>query len=226
MITIEFLLQILLVGGLSYFVGSIPTAYVIARVRNVNVFEVGSGNMGGTNIARSMGLRWGILTVALDMLKGLFAVWLSISILQNAKVAASIVGGIAAIAGHNWSITASILHQRQTKGRFVLRGGKGASTAFGTMWLIMPPVLLIAMTILCIALILITRYVSFAVLSSYTMSTVWVTILVMQEAISAQYIIYMLFILALILWRFRENIDRLLHGTERRLGERVEAEAQ
>lgn len=220
--TTELMLQVVLVCILSYLIGSIPTAYVIARLRSINVFEVGSGNMGGTNVARSMGVKWGVLTVALDMLKGVLAVWLSTSIFQNARVAASIMGAIAAIVGHNWSLTASLLHQRHTKGKFVWRGGKGASTAFGTMWLIMPPVLLVAMTALCVVLIFITRYVSFSVLSAYVMSGVWVTILVVQESLSAYYLIYMTFIFVLLIWRFRENIDRLFKGTERRLGERAE----
>lgn len=222
MITVEILLQTLLVVGVSYFLGSLPTAYIIARLRKINVFEVGSGNMGGTNVARAMGFSWGVLTVALDMIKGLAAVWLSTQIMFNAKIAASIIGAIAAIAGHNWSLIASLIYQRQTKGKFVWRGGKGASTAFGTMWLIMPPVLLLAMTVLCIGVILITRYVSFAVLSAYIMSAVWVTIFVIQETLSGYYMIYMSFLIALILWRFRENIDRLIKGTERRLGDRVE----
>ena len=69
--------QILLIIVGSYLIGSFPTAYFVGKARDINIFEVGSGNMGGTNVARAVGKGWAIFTGIVDVLKGIFAVWLA-----------------------------------------------------------------------------------------------------------------------------------------------------
>jgi glycerol-3-phosphate acyltransferase PlsY len=66
--------QIALVIIISYLLGSIPTAYIVAKTKGVNIFEVGSGNMGATNVIRAMGFWWGILVWAFDSVKGILAI--------------------------------------------------------------------------------------------------------------------------------------------------------
>ena len=103
----EFLPDAVLIIISSYLIGSIPTAYLLGKLHGVNVFDVGSGNMGGTNVARSMGLGWGILTAILDAGKGMLAVALAQFIVPepfSMRVLASAIAAGAAISGHNWSI--------------------------------------------------------------------------------------------------------------------------
>lgn len=137
--------QIILIILAGYLIGSFPNAYFVSLVvRRVNIFEVGSGNMGGTNVARSLGLGWGIFTVVLDSLKGMLAVvagqmiaGVPITIipgmsagLSEAVLIPSAMCAVAAVAGHNWSFFATALFAYYQK-KFSIRGGKGAATAFG-----------------------------------------------------------------------------------------------
>jgi len=212
------LIQIFLTG---YLLGSLPTAYLMARfIKKINVFEVGSGNMGGTNVARAIGLHWGILTVVLDICKGMVAVYLVQRIAPDFSLVASIIGGVAAVAGHNWSIIATLLYAYYRK-EFKIVGGKGAATAYGTMVMLVPPLPLIFLLVFGIGLAVLTRYASLGVLFGFSIGLSWTMALAVQSELSPLYIPYVLLLASLILWRFRENIRRLLTGTERKLGERA-----
>ena len=116
----------ILVLVLSYLLGALPTAFLVARLRGVNIFKVGSGNMGATNVARALGLGWGILTWFLDMSKGVVAILIARQIMTNTLAIATVIAGIACIIGHNWSIFVALLTGK-------LRGGKGASVAFASL---------------------------------------------------------------------------------------------
>ncbi|MEM6283868.1 MAG: glycerol-3-phosphate acyltransferase, partial [Chloroflexota bacterium] len=114
-----------LAAVLAYLMGAIPFAYIVARMRSVNIFEVGSGNMGTTNVIRAVGPVLGISVLVLDMLKGIGAIFLARALLPTAPNSATAIAAIFVILGHNWSIFAYMVTGR-------LRGGKGAATAFGT----------------------------------------------------------------------------------------------
>src|SRR5688572_2117123 len=108
------ILQIILIIVLGYLIGSLPNAYLVTLlVKKINIFEVGSGNMGGTNVARTIGLHWGVFTSFLDSVKGMAAVAVARLLIPDASATdwllASMVGGIAAVAGHNWSFFATFL---------------------------------------------------------------------------------------------------------------------
>lgn len=206
-------LQVILVIVMSYLLGSMPTAYLIGRLNRVNIFEVGSGNMGGTNVARALGCGWGIVVFAIDAIKGVAAVLLATQLMDN-KTAASVIAAICVIAGHNWSLFASLITG-------ALRGGKGAATAFGTVLMIAPFQLIAGICVIGALVIALTRYVSLAVLVMLGVSTLWMAVLINQHAIAWEYSFYVLGVAAITLWRFRGNIQRLLAGTERRLGERA-----
>lgn len=231
--TILQLLFIILVG---YLIGSIPTAYFVTLfVKRINIFEVGSGNMGGTNVARTLGLGWGIFTSMLDAVKGIAAVVVAqylmttpITLVPAISVGLpvdllvpSMVAGLAAVAGHNWSLFATLLFIYYQK-KYEIRGGKGAATAFGTMLAILPIFPNILLLIVGISIALLTRFASLSVLISFSTAFIWVIgWAVVTESVSTLYILYVVLLAVLIVWRFRENIERLLSGTERRLGERV-----
>ncbi len=207
-----FRLTVMICGG--YLLGAVPTAYLVARVNGVNIFEVGSGNMGATNVSRALGIHWGVLVLILDGAKGVLAILMARLLLPDAVSVATAVGAIVAIVGHNWSIFALAPTGS-------LRGGKGASTAYGTLLLIAPLYMILVTSVMAAVIILTTRYVSLAALAVFTTVTLWLMVLVSQHLIDPVFAWYALAVFVLIVYRFRENIGRLLTGTERRLGERA-----
>ncbi len=204
--------QLIMVIAVGYLFGSIPTAYIVAKTKGINIFEVGSKNMGATNVGRSLGFWWGILVWVCDSLKGIVAIAIGTLIMPNNWAAATAIAATAAVIGHNWSLFATILTG-------TLQGGKGAAIWFGTMFAIAPLQLLVAISVLGVAIIAITRYVSLAVLSMCALATVWIFVLITQNTMPVEYIFYITVVAIMIIYRFRENIQRLLTGTERRLGD-------
>ena len=216
-------LYLLIIVVISYLIGSLPTAYLIARViHKVNIFEIGSGNMGGTNVARVMGLHWGILTVLIDTAKGMFAVYLAQKLMPNYILSSSMLAAVWAVIGHNWSAIATLLYYHFRK-EFKIIGGKGAATAFGTIIMLLPPTASLIILIAGIGIAVLTRYASLSVLVSFSVALTWAAIWAIRTTggDTTIYLLYILSIAVLILWRFRENIQRLITGTERRIGERV-----
>ncbi len=223
MITADNATQILLIILISYLIGSIPTAYLIARMKRVNIFEVGSGNMGGTNVARAVGKGAAIVTILVDSGKGIFAVWLARDVILTEQIGiATAVAATVVVIGHNWSLFATLFSMSFVEGRLklIIRGGKGAATAFGAMMMIQPFQSLVAAGI-AIYIISRTKYVSLGVLIGFAVAIVWLVVLVGTQE---QYPIILLYAGTLSLMlalRFRENIQRLMSGTERRVGDTV-----
>ena len=214
-------LNVILVVVISYLLGSMPTAYLIGRLKNINIFEVGSGNMGATNVIRAVGLGWGLSVWLFDSTKGILAIIIARQIMSDSKAAATTIAAIVAIIGHNWSLMAALLTATVRNGRLVLivRGGKGAATAFGTLLMVAPAQVIVVMTMVFALVVALTRYVSLGVLLMFGVATLWIVILTTQKQMEHEFLYYSLFVAALILWRFRENIQRLIEGRERRLGE-------
>lgn len=210
----EVSIQVISVVVISYLLGSIPTAYVIAHQKGVNIFEVGSGNMGATNVIRALGFWWGILVWFFDSLKGIIAILLSNLIMKDNPAAATAISATVAVVGHNWSLFAALVTG-------TLRGGKGAAIWFGTMLMMAPIQVIVGMSVLGGFVIALTRYVSLAVLTMFGLSTLWMLVLIGQRQLPVEYVYYALLVTAMMLYRFRENIQRLIAGKERRLGERA-----
>ncbi|MFP4323629.1 MAG: glycerol-3-phosphate acyltransferase [Anaerolineales bacterium] len=206
-----------IVISVAYMIGSFPTAYIVGRWRGVNIFEYGSGNMGTTNAIRTLGLGWGLLVLAGDLGKGILAVLIAREIAPaeplSTQASASVIAALVVVMGHNWSVIASIIAGS-------IKGGKGAATAGGTLLIIMPTVA-IAIPLFILALIIITtRYMSLAVMTSAVVAAFIVAGMVALGELEPIYLIYCT-LAGLIIYRHRENIRRLLAGNERRLGERV-----
>ena len=216
-------LQVIACIVVSYLIGSFPTAYFVGKARNINIFEVGSGSMGGTNVARTLGKGWALLTIAADVTKGVFAVWLARDVIlpQQIGVATS-VAATSVVVGHNWSLFATVLTAsiREGKLRLIVRGGKGAATAFGAMLMIQPFQILVAAAI-AICIVARTRYVSLGVLIGFAVANVWLILLVGTDFQKPILLLYAAALTAMLLLRHRGNVQRLLAGTERRLGERA-----
>ena len=215
--------QVLFVIISSYLIGSFPTAYFVGKVRKVNIFEVGSGNMGGTNVARAVGKGWAIFTGVADVLKGIFAVWLARDVILVDQIGvATSVAATGVVAGHNWSLFATVLTASFKGGKLklIVRGGKGAATAFGAMLMIQPFQILIAAAI-AIAVIARTRYVSLGVLIGFAVANIWLILLVGTGFHKPILLLYALALSVMIPLRHRGNLQRLLAGTERRVGEQA-----
>ena len=223
----EKLIHLVLTIAISYLLGSMPTAYIVARLKNVNIFEVGSGNMGGTNVIRALGPGWGVLTAVIDGSKGMIAILIAWAVLVqpgvSSKASATTIAALVTIVGHNWSLFATLLTAtfRNGKLRATLRGGKGAATTFGTLLMIAPAQIILAMLIIGGLIVALTRYVSLGVLTAFGVALIWLLVLTGQQALQPEFTIYSIIAGLLMLHRFRGNIQRLLTGTERRLGERA-----
>ncbi len=206
--------QIILIVVISYLLGSMPTAYLVARLKGKNIFEIGSGNMGGTNVMRALGPVWGVFVALVDMAKGIVAILIARAILPSNEPLSTALGGFVAIIGHNWSLFAWLVTG-------ILRGGKGGATAFGTLIVIAPLQVIAGFLGVAGLILLLTRYMSLAVLIAFSVATVWVLMLIYQQLLPPEYGIYIGLMFALIFVRFRGNIQRLLDGKERRLGDRA-----
>lgn len=206
--------MIIKIAALSYLIGSFPTAYVIGRLKGVNIFEIGSGNMGANNTARALGIQWGVVVWFLDGIKGIVALLLARLIApSDAQGTALIIGAIAVVLGHNWSIFATIMTGK-------IRGGKGAATASGTWVLLVPPIMIALVLMLWAVIVFATRYMSLAVLSAVAAISIGLVALVILDARDPIYIGYTL-VAAMVFYRHRTNIKALLNGTERRFGDRA-----
>ncbi len=215
--------QVLLIIVSSYLIGSFPTAYFVGKAKNVNIFEVGSGNMGGTNVARAVGKGWAVFTGLIDVLKGVLAVLLARDLILPAQIGvATSVSATCVVVGHNWSLFATVLTAsiREGKLKLIVRGGKGAATAFGAMLMIQPFQILVAAAIGA-AVIARTRYVSLGVLIGFAVANIWLILLVGAEFQKPILLLYAVALTVMIPLRHWNNVQRLLAGTERRLGERA-----
>ena len=140
----------------AYLLGSIPTGYLVARAKGVDIRSVGSGNIGATNVFRAVGRVAGVAVLAIDLLKGLAActalVWLVQDHLLPANSGAvrewlALVAAVFAILGHNYTCWL----------RF--KGGKGIATSAGVLIALVPKALLVIL-IVWILVFALTRYVS------------------------------------------------------------------
>jgi len=198
----------------AYLMGAVPFAYLIGRLNGIDIFTIGSGNMGATNIARSLGYFWGVVTMFLDSAKGVMAILILRELApENHRLLVTMVGAVGAVLGHMWSVFVWMI-----TGQF--RGGKGAATATGTWFMFLPMLFIVVVMALAVVVLAFTRYMSLTVLISNTIISVVVVSLVLLNGYDPLYLIY-LPICAVIFYRHRENIKSLLNGTERHFGERV-----
>lgn len=183
-----------------YLIGSVPVGYLAGRIKGIDVRKHGSGNIGMTNVTRVVGTIPGLVVLAGDVLKGVLATWLG---LRVGGPSVALLGGLAAIIGHNWSVFLGG------------RGGRGVATSAGVLLTLSPAVALSAVGV-WLATLLVFRYVSVA--SMVAGCSVPLFMLVYRQP--AGYLPLSLVIAGLILNQHRPNIRRLKEGREFRIGER------
>ena len=201
-------LPALLVVAAAYLLGSIPTGYLVARAKGIDIRRHGSGNIGATNVLRTLGKPLGVFVFFIDALKGYAAVWLPHLIAPAAPDWLPIAAAVAAIAGHNYTPWLGF------------KGGKGIATSAGVLLALMPLAVL-AIAVVWFAVFFTTRYVSLASMSAAAALPVAVALLWnFGLGGNAPLILFALLISALAIWRHRANIQRLREGTEPRLAGR------
>lgn len=206
----------LLIITASYLFGSIPTGYLLVRfVRKQDIRQVGSGNIGATNVLRSGGKGLGAATFILDMLKGCAAVWLGALVapilmpespLRNVEALAA----LCAVLGHMFPIWL----------RF--RGGKGVATGFGVFLVAAPLAALAAISVFFLVLYF-SRYVSLASILGSASFPAFAWILVQGDR-PRFFVAVEAIVALLIIVKHHQNIRRLLSGTESRFGSKARTE--
>jgi acyl phosphate:glycerol-3-phosphate acyltransferase len=188
----------------SYLIGSIPMGVLAARFSGgPDPRTIGSGRTGGTNTLRALGRKWAVVVVTGDLLKGILPVLLARFVTGGDPLAEVMCGG-AAVAGAIWSVFVGF------------RSGRGVGTGVGTMLVIQPVAVLLA-TPVFVVVILLTHYVSLgSLLGSAAMFPAMLLVLMVVPATPLPYVLYSAVGAALIWLAHADNIDRLLHGTERK----------
>ncbi len=196
-------MNLLLIALGAFILGSIPTGYLVARAKGVDIRQHGSGNIGATNVFRTLGKPLGIFVFLIDALKGFAAVWLGIRYGAGCEWA-GIIAAVAAIAGHNYTPWLGF------------KGGKGIATSAGVLLALMPWAVL-AIALVWIVVFNVSRYVSLASIGAAAALPVSVGLLWYWGCGgNGPLLAFSLVISALAIWRHRTNIQRLRDGTELR----------
>jgi len=188
---------------LAYFIGALPTGLILVRVlRSVDIRRLGSGNIGAVNVLRVAGPAVAAAVLVVDVLKGL----VSVLLVLHAGLApwAAVAAGLAAIAGHNWSVFLGF------------RGGKGIATSFGVLAGLSLPAALVAAAV-WVVVVAITRFASLGSM----LAGVSVPIMLWRLHTPSEYVAFGIIASLFAIYRHRANIQRLVAGTELRITDRV-----
>lgn len=193
---------------IAYLLGNISTSYIVAkRLTGVDIRTQGSGNAGSTNVLRTLGKKAGAMTFIGDLLKGMVAVFISEIIAKLVGldvVTAGYIAVVGVVCGHNWPAILGF------------RGGKGVATSLGAMLAVNP---IIALTCFLVFLVIVatTKYVSLGSVVGIAMSPIIMMFLKNEKGV-----LVTLFLTISVIYTHRENIKRLLKGTERKIGQKKE----
>ena len=186
----------------AYLLGTIPSAFLAGKIKKIDVRKSGSGNMGATNVYRLLGKRWGIGVLISDAIKGGAAAYLCLFYLGPWG---GVAGGILAMLGHSWNPYFGFKPS-----------GKGVASGFGIITVLMPKVMILAITVFALVVAL-SKYVSLG--SVMGALTAVVMSFVFAEPLA--YIIFALIGASMVIIRHRTNLQRILDKTEPKLGEKT-----
>ena len=190
----------------AYLLGNISTSYIVAkRLAGVDIRTQGSGNAGSTNVLRTLGKKAGALTFIGDVLKGLIAVLIARFIAYGANLddtTCAYLAVVAVVLGHNYPVFLGF------------KGGKGVATSLGSMLGMNPLVALLCLGFFII-IVAITKYVSLGSMLGIGLSPV-----IMMINHNTKGVLVTLFLTISVVITHKENIKRLLNGTERKLGQK------
>lgn len=187
----------------AYLLGSFPTGYVVTRlVSGTDIRAVGSGATGATNTLRTLGWRWGVVVMLVDLLKGVGAVLLAHGL--DAGDLGVALAAVAAVAGHCWSVWLGF------------KGGKGVATGAGAAFALCPWALVL-IPILALPIVA-TRYVSLGSITAALSAPLLFVLFGALDLTQDIYIVYAVVAASVVIYKHRDNIARLRAGTERRIG--------
>ena len=189
---------------IGYLLGSISGGIITSRLANgPDLHTVGSKSTGASNVQRTMGWKYGIITFLIDGLKGILACL--IAWLITGSHFASLLAGLFCVIGHNWPVF------------FHFRGGKGVATTGGVMLYCFPVPALICIA-LTVAVIALFRYIS---VGSMLLVTVFFILSFFFSGPNTCVVIWAFLLMVMCIARHHANIGRLIHGTENKLGNKV-----
>ena len=198
----------------SYLLGSIPFGYLAGRLAGIDVRKVGSGNIGATNVVRVLGKKYGYPVFALDVFKGFGAVMISMLMAPgrppawNSPEIFGILAAMSSVLGH--------LYPPWLK----FEGGKGVATSAGALLALTPVATLIGVAIWLIMFWL-TRYVSLASITAAVVLPIVILLTRSHNQNNAKpLVIASACVAAVVIWRHRSNLSRLMRGTEPRFRKR------
>ena len=196
---------------LGYLCGSFPTAFLVGRLNGVDLRKVGSGNLGATNVFRTLGWKWGLFVYIVDFLKGFLPTYfLPLALGFSAGWPWGVAVALAAMAGH-------------VKPIFLLwkGGGKGIATGSGVFMALAPQATLLALAVF-ILIVSVTRYVSAGSLAGALCLTLvlwW-----QNHGDPAPMVVVGALVTVFVFWTHRANVKRLIHGEEHRIGRHPRSE--
>jgi len=207
----------IIVAVVAYLLGSIPTGYLIAKAKGIDIRAVGSGNIGATNVFRAVGKVPGTFVLLVDAAKGYAACEILGSLglrwfgAQGGVAALEyfpIVAGFVAVLGHNYTCWLGF------------KGGKGIATSAGVLLALFPKALLVVLGI-WILVFAVSRYVSLASI----VGAFWLPVFVWIFSYGDRLVVVAAVLTALAIYKHKSNIQRLMAGTEHRFGEKKPAPA-
>jgi glycerol-3-phosphate acyltransferase PlsY len=192
----------LVIVAIGYLVGSIPFAYLLSRRRGIDLRAVGSGNVGATNVLRTSGVPMAIAAMVLDALKGTIAVLVAAPVAVGP--ATPVAAGLASVVGHIYPVWLGF------------KGGKGVATAAGVFGVLAPAALALASVVFVLA-VWTTRYISVGSLAG----AVTLAAAAAASDVPSAVAVGAAATAVVIIHRHRENLARIIAGTERRVGQRL-----
>ena len=186
---------------IAYIIGSFSFSYIVGKaLKNIDVRNYGSGNAGATNSVRVLGRKIGYLIGALDIIKGIVAVLIGMKLMGYIG---GLIAGIFVVIGHDWSVFMKF------------KGGKGIATSFGTLLVINFPTAIISMGIGLIV-VFSSKYASLGFLTFLALTPLVSSLLI--GSFNIDLFIFTIILTFLALLRHKANIERLLNGTENKIG--------
>ena len=184
----------------AYLIGCIPFGVIVARYYKVNLREQGSGNIGATNALRVMGRKAGIITLLGDMLKGSAAVYIA---MRFGGYETALIAAAAAVIGHDFTVFTGF------------KGGKGVATSAGALFALTAVGGLIGVAV-WLAVFWLTRYVSVASITAALVLPVAIFVMSWRSESTRTIFYFSVCTAAVVVWRHRSNLARLMQGTEPR----------
>jgi glycerol-3-phosphate acyltransferase PlsY len=192
---------------LGYLSGSLPFSFLVGKLRGVDLRTVGSGNTGASNVWRTCGFKWFVLALSLDVLKGFVPTALAYRVLHVDPLVTVLVG-LAAMLGH---VYPAFLH---------FKGGKAVATTGGVMFAI-HPALLVVSAVVWTVIYKLSGYPSVASLLGIVIIAIISTVMAMTGRLFPAFSVFVWISLVIVFYLHRANIDRLMHGTENRIGRKA-----